>query len=135
MRCDNHNRQRRLTTEVTHTPDCAVVAVDLVDAAAGDRLLDGPGRHHVAGCARCRGELEEHRRLARVLPSLRHVTIEPPEGLLDDVLAALDASGGRPVVIGAWGRRAAYVSGLAAAAAGGALVIANRSRRRLRPAS
>lgn len=133
MRCEQHRRHGRPAAENDGTTGCGMVAADLAESAVGDRLLDGPGRHHVAECTRCQRELDEYRQLARALPLLRQVVVEPPAGLLDDVLAALDAAGQRPVVVVHWGRKAAYMSGLAAAAAGGALVFAHRSRRRLRP--
>ena len=63
--------------------------------------------------------------------------IEPAPGLLPDILAAIEEAGERRALRELLdGRRVAYLGGLAAAATaagvGGALVIASRSRRRLR---
>lgn len=119
-------------------PACERLVDLLPEVAAGNMLLAAADRQHVGVCDRCGDELADHRRLHRSLRSLSLQRIEPPEGLLDDILSAVDAAGGRPVVVWMRGRRAAYVSGLAAAtaaAAGGALVLASRSRRRFRLAS
>jgi len=112
---------------------CDDVADALSAAPDGAVSLDPPARRHVEHCLRCQAEAAQYRRLQRTLRALRGDLSEPAPGLLDDLLAALDASArrGRGRLTG---RRAAYVGGLAAATAagvGGALVLASRTRRRL----
>lgn len=123
---------------VLSDPVCERLADVLPEVAAGNVLLAADDRRHVSDCGRCGDELTDHRQLHRALRQLSQLGIEPPEGLLEEILAAVDAAGARPVVVWMRGRRVAYVSGLAAAtaaAAGGALVLASRSRRRFRLAS
>ena len=128
----------RVTVDDLQASHCDAIEIRLQEAAAGQRLLGGDDRRHVDGCASCRQALGEYRQLARGLQAMRCGVTDPPVGLLDNVLLAVDQADARPVVVGMRGRRAVYVSGLAAAAtaaAGGALVLASRSRRRLRIAS
>ena len=112
---------------------CDDVADALSAAPDGAVSLDPAARRHVEHCLRCQAEVAQYRRLLRTLRAMRTDLDEPAPGLLDDLLAALDASArrGRGRLTG---RRAAYVGGLAAATAagvGGALVLASRTRRRL----
>lgn len=109
---------------------CDVVAEQLAEVAAGAVLLDGPARRHVETCLRCQAELAQYRRLFRSLRSLSDDVAEPSPGLLEDVLASIDALGDRRALAElVAGRRMAYLGGLAAAAGGAAIVFASRSRR------
>ena len=118
---------------------CEDVAPQLADAASGASLLDGPARLHVGECLRCQADAAQYRRLLRALRSLRTEVLDPAPSQVSDVLAAVAAAGEQRAVDGLLrGRRGVYVGGLAAAAtaaAGGALVLATRSRRRVRLAS
>jgi 3-methyladenine DNA glycosylase/8-oxoguanine DNA glycosylase len=111
---------------------CAEVAEQLSAAPDGTLSLDPAARRHVEHCLRCQAEAAQYRRLLRMLRSMRAEPARPAPGLLGDLLDALDGSSARRS--GLTGRRAAYVGGLAAATAagvGGAIVLANRTRRRL----
>jgi hypothetical protein len=109
------------------------VAERLADVAEGSVLLDARARHHVETCLRCQAELVQYRKLLRSLHALRTDVLEPSPGLLSDVLANLEAAGERRALRSLVnGRRVAYVGGLAAATAagvGGAILVANRTRR------
>ena len=116
---------------------CEEVSDLLSDVAAGVAMLDARARRHVDRCLRCQAELVQYRKLLRALRALRVQVIEPAPGLLPDILAAIEEAGERRALRELLdGRRVAYLGGLAAAATaagvGGALVIASRSRRRLR---
>jgi hypothetical protein len=115
---------------------CLDVAERLAGAVDGALSLDPAARAHVEGCGRCQAEVAADHRLRLALRRLRSQMSDPAPGLLDDLLAAVDGQGPRRP--GRWsghGRRVAYVGGVAAAATaagvGGAMVLANRSRRRL----
>jgi hypothetical protein len=112
----------------------------LSDAADGKVSLDNRSRRHVDRCLHCQAELVQYRKLLRSLRAMRVQVIEPAPGLLPDILAAIEEAGERRALRELLdGRKAAYFGGLAAAATaagvGGAIVIANRSKRRLRLAS
>ena len=116
---------------------CDEVAPDLSALADGTVVPGRDARAHVEHCLRCQAELVQHRRILRVMHSLRNEVLEPAPGLLTDVLAALEEAGERHAVRSlVRRRRLAYAGGLAAATAAGAagaIVIASRSRRQ-RPA-
>ena len=106
-------------------------------------VVDGTGRAgsrvlaHVETCLRCQAELAQYRRLLRALRHLRTEVVEPAPGTLTGILAGLGAAGERGAARSLLaGRRAAYVGGIAvataAAGAAGAIVVANRGRRRMR---
>jgi hypothetical protein len=123
-----------MPSELVH---CEDVSSLLSDVAAGATSLDAHARAHVDRCLRCQAELVQYRKLLRALHALRVQVIEPTPGLLPDILAAIEEAGERRALRELLdGRRVAYLGGLAAAATaagvGGALVIASRSRRRLR---
>lgn len=114
---------------------CEQVADQLSAAADGSVLLDGPARDHVETCLRCQAELVQYRKLLRALRAMRTEVLLPVPGLLPEILASLEEAGERSALRGVLsGRRAAYLGGVAAAAAGavgGALVLASRTRRHL----
>ena len=122
---------------------CEDVAERLADAPDGALSLDAAARRHVEGCLRCQAVAVQHRKLRRALRGLRDELSAPGPGLLDELLSAVDTDAehrpGRLAVPAALRpdgrRRVAYVGGLAAAATaaglGGAVVLVNRTRRRL----
>jgi hypothetical protein len=100
-----------------------------------DGGADASIAQHVEGCLRCQAELVQYRKLLRSLHQLRTEVLEPAPGTLTSILAGLEAAGERRAVRSLLtGRRAAYVGGIAvataAAGAAGALVLANRARRK-----
>ncbi len=111
---------------------CEAVADDLAGVADGTAVLDPRAREHVEQCLRCRADLVHHRRILRVMRSMRTELLEPAPGLLPEVLAALEEAGERHAIrLLLSGRRVAYLGGIAAATAAGAgaIVLATRSRR------
>ena len=120
---------------------------DLIDcdevASALPQIVDGSGHAdravltHVESCLRCQAELVQYRKLLRALHNLRTEVLEPAPGTLSGILANLEAAGERGAIRSLLtGRRAAYLGGIAvataAAGAAGALVLAHRSRERMR---
>jgi hypothetical protein len=115
---------------------CVDVTDDLAGAADGSVRLARGARRHVDHCLRCQADLAQHRKLLRALRSMRSDVIEPAPGLLGDILAGLDEMGvvlpRRAVRSLLSGRRVAYVGGIAAATAAGAvsaIVLTARTRR------
>jgi hypothetical protein len=112
---------------------CDAVADELAGVADGSATLDERGRRHVETCLRCQADLVHHRRILRVMRTMRTEYLEPAPGLLPEVLAGLEAAGERHAIrVMLSGRRVAYIGGLAAAATAagaGALVVASRYRR------
>lgn len=80
-------------------------------------------------------ELAQYRKLIRALRALRDDAIVPAEGVVDEILAYLEDATERHAIRSILsGRRGAYLGGIAAATAAGAagaIVLVNRSRRRL----
>jgi len=113
---------------------CEAVAEALPGIVDGLAVAELPLRRHVESCLRCQAELAQYRKLLRALHLLRTEVLEPSPGLLSDILVSLEAATGRRAMrhlLG--GRRAAYVSGIAAATAAGAagaIVVASRARHR-----
>ena len=91
---------------------------------------------HVESCLRCQAELAQYRKLLRALRQLRSEVLDPMPGTVTSILAYLEAAGERGAVRSLLaGRRAAYLGGIAvataAAGAAGAIVVANRGRRKM----
>jgi hypothetical protein len=106
----------------------------LSGALDGTMSLTPEGRAHVESCLRCQAEAVQFRKLQRGLRALRADLVEPHPGMLTDLLVAVaEGTERRAVRSRINGRRMAYVSGIAATAAGvgGVIVLASRTRRRL----
>ena len=112
-------------------------------AGALPQIVDGSGHAdravltHVESCLRCQAELVQYRKLLKALHNLRTEVLEPAPGTLSGILANLEAAGERGAIRSLLtGRRAAYLGGIAvataAAGAAGALVLAHRSKERMR---
>ncbi len=118
---------------------CDQLSEVLSDAADGTLQLDDAQRRHVDQCLRCQAELVQYRKLLRSLRAMRLQVLEPAPGLVPEILAYIEEAGERRALRELLdGRKVAYLGGLAAATAagvGGAIVIASRSKRRLRLAS
>lgn len=87
-------------------------------------------RRHLSRCQDCGAELRRYEGLVQGLSELRTVAMDPPPGLLPDLLEATPGRRDR-VVRHVSRNRKRYVSGLAmtaAAGAAGALLLRNRSR-------
>jgi hypothetical protein len=111
------------------------VAERLSQIVEGNQPADAAVTRHVESCLRCQAELVQYRKLLRSLHQLRTEVLEPAPGTLTSILANLEAAGERGAIRSMLaGRRAAYVGGIAvataAAGAAGAIVLANRARRR-----
>jgi len=116
---------------------CDDVADLLPQIVDGGARADARVRRHVESCLRCQAELVQYRKLLRALHNLRTEVLEPAPGTLSGILANLEAAGERGAIRSLLtGRRAAYLGGIAvataAAGAAGALVLAHRSRERMR---
>lgn len=112
---------------------CSDVVTRLGAAADGSTRLNRQQRRHAATCLRCQAEMAQYRKLLRVLHTMRTDLLQPAPGLLTDILAGLEEAAEEHAA--RWlpsGRRAAYVGGLAAATAAGAvsaILVAARTRR------
>ncbi len=114
---------------------CEQLADDLAGSVDGSAVLDERRHRHIGQCLRCQANLAQHRRILRMLQSMRSERIDPAPALLTELLVALDRALNhvderRSSRLS--GRRAAYLGGLAvatAAGATGALVVASRNRR------
>jgi len=102
-------------------------------------ILDGEARSdlrvtgHVEGCIACQAELARYRRVVRLLHQLRAYRIDPPDGTVGDVIAALEQVAERRMVRFALrGRRLAYAGALLAAPTAAALGLSVARRSRLR---
>jgi anti-sigma factor RsiW len=111
---------------------------DELAATSGDtKLLELEARTHLEGCLRCQAELAQYRKLLKALQQLRTEVLAPAPGLVTDVLVRLEERGERKAVKSILeGRKAAYITGIAAAtmAAGGAAALVY-TRRKLRVAA
>jgi hypothetical protein len=128
-------RSERLTNLTVLRPQ-GVACEQVTDQLPG--ILDGADEaepsviSHVEQCSRCQAELAQYRLLLRALHQLRVVGVDPPDGLLSEVLAQLGEAAERGAIRSALtGRRVSYLAALAAAAgaagvAGVAVVLANR---------
>lgn len=112
---------------------CDDVVTRLGGAADGSTRLSRQQRRHAASCLRCQAEMAQYRKLLRALHAMRTDLLEPAPGLLTDIVAGLEeAVEGHTARWLPSRRRAAYVGGLAAATAAGAvsaIVVAARTRR------
>jgi len=116
---------------------CEDVTEVLSQVVDGTETADAGVRAHVDSCLRCQAELVQYRKLLKALHHLRTDVLEPAPGVLTGILANLEAAGERGAIRSMLaGRRAAYAGGIAvatlAAGAAGAIVLANRGRRKVR---
>jgi hypothetical protein len=108
---------------------CEEVAARLPSIMAGAAAADHEVVEHVETCLRCHAELSRYHKLLRMLGQLRSQAVDPPPGLLADVIEALDAAARRRVVRSVLtGRRVAYSGGIAGAVALAAAVVLLRGR-------
>lgn len=116
---------------------CEDVAELLPQVVDGVDVADAAVRRHVDSCLRCQAELVQYRKLLKALHHLRTDVLEPSPGVLTGILAKLEEAGERGAIRSLLtGRRAAYAGGIAvatiAAGAAGAIVLAGRSKRKVR---
>ena len=110
---------------------CEAVAGQLPGAVDDAQALDPEQARHVAECLRCQADLAHYRRLRRVMVTMGAERLPVPIGVTAEVVGRIDEAVLRRARHRAAGRRAAYVSGLAAATAagvGGVLLLATRRR-------
>lgn len=114
---------------------CDEMVHELAGVADGSLRMRRHQRRHVEHCLRCQAELAHYRKLLRSLRSLRSEVIAPAPGLLADILAGLEGvsiAQERAIRSLLSTRRVAYVGGIAAATAAGAvsaIVLTTRTRR------
>ena len=114
---------------------CEDLAQELPGFIDGSVRLGRHQRRHVDRCLRCQADVAHYRKIVRAMQVLRSEVIEPAPGLLADILLGLEgASVANRTAIRTLlsGRRVAYVGGLAAATAAGAvsaIVFTTRTRR------
>lgn len=115
---------------------CEQVAETLAEAADGTVVLGPSVRGHVDGCLRCQAEQAQYRKLLRALHGLADEVVTPPAGLAEAAIAHVHTAPDHRVRGHLRDHRVAYLSGLAATAAGvaGAIVLA-RTRRTTAPAA
>ena len=100
---------------------CEEVAVALPQILDGASTAPSAMVAHVETCLGCQAELARYRKLVRLLQQLRTAEVEPPPGVVADVLGAIEDAANRHVIRSVLtGRRLVY--GGAVAAAGGAAV-------------
>jgi anti-sigma factor RsiW len=119
---------------------CEEIADILAANADVEVLADKRARKHVETCLRCQAEVVQYRKLLKALHSLREDMVATPHGLVTDIFVKLETAGERAAVRSLLaGRRAAYVGGIAvataAAGAGAAVLLVNRSKKRLKAAA
>ena len=115
---------------------CEELAQLLAAAGGETKMLDPDSMGHLEGCLRCQAELAKYRKLLKALQQLRTEVLTPAPGLVTDVLLRIEQRGERKAVKSILqGKKAAYVTGIAAAslAAGGAAALVY-SRRKFRVA-
>ncbi|MGH9209109.1 MAG: hypothetical protein ACRD2C_00330 [Acidimicrobiales bacterium] len=114
---------------------CEEMVHNLPAVADGSAQLRRHQRRHVDRCLRCQADLAQYRKLLRSLRSLRAEVVRPAPGVLADILAGLEGASVDPerairTVLSA--KRVAYIGGIAAATAAGAvsaIVLTTRTRR------
>ena len=108
---------RRRTSLVT----CAEVALELPRILDDGLPAEAPLVSHVQSCLYCQAELARYRRLVRLLRQLAVTEVEPPPGVVTDILSAVGHVAQRRMIRSVLtGRTLAY--GGAVVAGGGAAV-------------
>ena len=106
---------------------CDEVAPLLAVMSDGAITLPSDMNVHIGHCLRCQAELVQHRRVLRTMRSLRGEVLEPAPDVVADLLAAIEAVGGRHTVRSLLRRRkVAYGVGVGAATVAGDLRAADR---------
>jgi hypothetical protein len=119
---------------------CEEIADVLAASADLAELTDRRARKHVETCLRCQAEVVQYRKLLKALHGMREDLIATPHGLVGDIFVKLETVGELAAVRSLLnGRKAAYVGGIAvataAASAGAAVLLVNRSKRRIKAAA
>ncbi len=114
-------------------PSCDEVALEL--PAILDRESCAPAQlvRHVQSCLHCQAELARYRRLLRLLHQLRATEVDPPAGVVSEVLSAIEEVASRRMIGSLLtGRRLGYAAALTAAGGAAAALVTlalARSRR------
>lgn len=112
-------------TQSTMQCDEAVEAV--ASLAAAHQPSDARQSVHVSTCLSCQAAVARDRRLVRDLQTLRLTRLSPRDGLLSNVIGAVDAEAA--AIKNQRTRRYVYVGGAAATAGGVAIAFAARRAR------
>lgn len=107
---------------------CNTISLELAEVADGRSSLAAESKGHVDHCLRCQAELAQYRKLLRALTALKEDRLVPDDDLLDEIMAAVGpgASVHRLHRLTHRHKKVAYIGGLAAAGAAGAIVLASR---------
>lgn len=111
---------------------CDDVAIALPSILDGRSAATADVVEHVESCQHCQAELGHYRGMLGLLQDLRAQRLEPPAGLLGEVLEALESAAERHALRSALsGRQVAYGGAIAATLLAGGLVVvlARRSSR------
>jgi anti-sigma factor RsiW len=112
--------------------NCADVTTDLPAILDDGRPASAQLVAHVETCLACQAELARYRRLVRLLHQMRAAEVEPPPGVVSEVLEAIERAAERRMIRSVLtGRTMAYAGAvLAAGLAAVALVAMARTRGR-----
>jgi len=107
---------------------CKTISLELAEVADGRSSLPAGSKSHVERCLRCQAELAQYRKLLRSLTALKQDRLVPDDDLFQEIVAAVGpgASVHRLHRITHRHKKVAYIGGLAAASAAGAIVLASR---------
>jgi anti-sigma factor RsiW len=129
----SHALPRRRVASVT----CAEVVAELPRILDDGLPAEVPLVSHVETCLRCQAELARYRRMVRLLHQLAATEVEPPPGVVADILSVVGSAAQRSMVRSVLnGRSLAYAGAVVAAggAAAGLVAIARAHARHVVPA-
>jgi len=104
---------------------CVSAADVIPQLAAGERTGDVAAETHVASCLRCQAEMAAFGGILRAMRAMRYEIVDHPSATVDKVVATLRCDRTQPK-LPVWAARVAYLGGLTATAAAGALLWVNR---------
>lgn len=121
----------RITRRGRATPLHCVEVAGRLGAVEEGTSAPGSIVSHVERCLFCQAELARYHKLFRLLHQLRTNDVSPPDGLVADILSAVEAAASRSAVRSVLtGRRLAYAGAVTAAGgAAAALLLLARAKR------
>lgn len=112
---------------------CDEVAFELPAILDGDSAAPAQLVRHVQSCLHCQAELARYRRMVRLLHQLRATDVDPPVGVVGEVLSAIEQVASRRMIgsllTGKWLAYAGALMAAGAAAAGLVALALARNRR------